>query len=75
MRYEISFINQFKKHQSFQIQVSRETRIWDMTDGKTITSKYLLVGNIIYGNIKATVFVKIDDSKKVTLEDFYLIIK
>lgn len=46
-----------------------------MTDGKTITSKYLLVGNIIYGNIKATVFVKIDDSKKVTLEDFYLIIK
>lgn len=46
-----------------------------MADGETITNKYPPTKNINYGNIEATAFVKIDDTKKVTLEDLSIIIK
>lgn len=57
------------------IQVSKETRTWETYDENFIISKYPPVGNINYGNIAATAFVKINDHKKVSLENIFVIIK
>lgn len=45
-----------------------------MINRKNIISKHPLVGDIKYGNIEATAFVKVDP-KKVTMEDLSTVIK
>lgn len=54
-----------------KISVNKETRTQDTIEGKTITSKHAPVGNIKYGNIEATSFVKIDNEN----EDIAIIMK
>lgn len=54
-----------------KISVNKETRTQDTIEGKTITSKHPPVGNIKYGNIEATSFVKTDNKN----EDIAIIMK
>lgn len=53
---------------------NQKTRVWEMSDGKNITSKHPVVVNINYGNIEATAFVKVEP-KNVPVKDIVTIIK
>lgn len=69
----IPFVEWFQSSGVVQIFVSKESRTWETSDGKTITNKHHPVGNITYGNIEAASFVKID--KKVVVEDLSMVVK
>lgn len=69
---EIPFAKWLTKIRNPKIQISNETRTWDTSDGKIITSKHPPIQNIKYGNIEATSYLKID--QKIN-EDIAIIIK
>lgn len=70
--YKISFFKWFKsyydKNNNMKIYVSKENRVWEMSNVKTVIGKHPPLGNLTYGNIEATAFVKVDE-KKLTIED------
>lgn len=76
--YKISFVKWIKsyydKNNNIKICVSKENRVWEMSNGKNITCKHPPVGDLIYRNIEATAFVKVDE-KKLTIEDLSTIMK
>lgn len=53
---------------------SKKTRVQEISNGKSITSKHPRVDNITYDNIKTTSFVKVK-TKKLSIEDLSSLIK
>lgn len=49
--YEASFLTWFKKYISPRLNISKETKTWETTHGKFVTSMHPPLRNIFYGNM------------------------